>query len=118
MLETIIHNFLNYPRHMAEYSGYYGTNYPQYTIDQNETKYIIKFVIPGIDKKDLKIEFKNWQFYLFIKNQNEEQEFSNTFTWSIPEDGDIDKSTSELRNGILTIELPRKQHQVKVLQIN
>jgi HSP20 family molecular chaperone IbpA len=102
-------------------------DYPQlgaqrYVIDKSDdTKYLLQFVLPGIDKENLKIEIKNWTLHFSIIEQKEKKfsiPYPTTFTWDIPEDGDIDKSNAELRNGILTIEFPKKQHEVKILQIN
>ncbi len=105
----------------------------QTNISTEEKQYILNIDYPGFDKKELAVEVRG--DYLIIngkkpsKNQDDkeksfsDQGYRNSFQHQllIPKDVDINSITSSLRNGVLTVVLPRstdKKIEPKQIPIN
>ena len=105
----------------------------QTNISTDEKQYILNIDYPGFDKKELAVEVRG--DYLIIngkkpsKNQSDkeksfsDQEYRNSFQHQllIPKDVDINSVTSSLKNGVLTVVLPRsadKKIEPKQIPIN
>lgn len=92
---------------------------PAVNIREDEKNYSLELAIPGIDKKDLKIDINEEVLTISseTKNVNEEEkegykrkEFSfSSFCRSfyIPENVNRDKIGASYKDGILTVELPK-----------
>ena len=105
----------------------------QTNISTDEKQYILNIDYPGFDKKELAVEVRG--DYLIIngkkpsKNQSDkeksfsDQEYRNSFQHQllIPKDVEINSVTSSLKNGVLTVVLPRsadKKIEPKQIPIN
>lgn len=124
-------------------SSFYGgkpdyiirTSYPQSKFVSKNDKYILQFVVPGIDKKDINIKLENRILTVSYEASKETdkksfdgaenyENYTNQFIQSItiPADVDMDKISSSYKDGILTVNLPRmelqKQSQSKSIQID
>ena len=107
-MDTIFDGFLNNHNYNQVWS-------PKYDVIENEKDYVILMEVPGIDKKDLKIEVE--QDSLIIGSDSKDnksvtyyEEFcdiSFTKSFYLPEDVESSKINAELKNGILEVKIPR-----------
>jgi len=94
---------------------------PAVNIFENDEKFEIEIAAPGLEKEDFKIDLKNDHLVVFSekKDQKEEKEkgkvvrsefryssFQRSF--ALPKEVDIAEIKANHKNGILTIELPKK----------
>jgi HSP20 family protein len=96
---------------------------PAVNIKEDEKNYTLELAIPGMDKKDLKIDINEDVLTISseTKNESEEEkdgykrkEFSySTFCRSfyIPENVNRDKIGASYKDGILNIELPKMEEE-------
>jgi len=94
---------------------------PAVNIRENEKNFILDLAVPGMDKKDLKIDINEDVLTISAetKNENEEntdgykrKEFSySSFCRSfyLPENVNKDKITASYKDGILSVELPKNE---------
>lgn len=105
------------------YSDFIKTNY----LTQDK-KYIITMEVPGYDKSQIKVKVNANKLYItgHIDNQKDASEVNSSkknfgYTISLPDDVDQKTITSDLKNGMLTITLPRievKEQNAKEIPIN
>ena len=105
-------------------------NTPLYNIFENDKEYKIEFSVPGFDKKQFSVEIEN--DILRVSNTSEDEvsdkyykrqfnysNFSKTF--NLPEIVNTDKISSEYKNGILRVILPKvkeiKNDKIKTIDI-
>jgi len=98
---------------------------PAVNIREDEKNYFLELAIPGIDKKDLKIDINEDVITVSseIKNESEEdkdgykkKEFSySSFCRSffIPENVTRDTIEAKYKDGILSVELPKQEEDKK-----
>ncbi|AEE17670.1 Hsp20/alpha crystallin family protein [Treponema brennaborense] len=102
-------------------------------VDVRETKdaYVLDMDLPGITEKDVEINLKDRVLSISsVKEEKKEEKkegewlikerrsaaFSRRFT--LPQDIDAEKVTAEFKNGVLTIDIPRKpETQAKTIAI-
>lgn len=98
---------------------------PNANIYENEKDYKIKLAVPGLEKKDMKIEVDNG--ILTISGEKEEEkkeekgnyrrrEFTyNSFcrSFTLPENSLPDKIDAKYENGILNLSIPKKEITVQ-----
>jgi len=99
---------------------------PAVNIREDEKRFILDLAVPGIEKKDLKIEFHEDILTISseIKNESEEssdgykrKEFSySSFSRSfqIPENINKDKIEANYKDGILSVALPKAEEKNKI----
>ena len=94
---------------------------PAVNIREEEKNYVLDLAVPGIDKKDLKIDMNDDVLTVSSESKKESEEnkdgykrkefsyskFSRSFY--IPEDVNRDKIEAQYKDGILSIELPREK---------
>jgi HSP20 family protein len=103
---------------------------PIVDVREKDGHYIIEAELPGVSEKDLKLELKNGLLTLstekkeekddkdgtWIRRERRESYFSRGF--ELPEDADGDKIEAKFKDGLLTIELPKKaEASPKLVQI-
>lgn len=93
-------------------------------IIENENEYILKVDVPGVDKKNIDIDFNN-QYLTLSVNQNEEKEETSQkyirrerSSCSYSRSYYLDKASDEkikakLENGILTITAGKSEDKIK-----
>ena len=85
---------------------------------ETENSYVADVSLPDVKKGDVKVSINANLIEISAKSKGNgrEGQFYNKFT--VPERGDIDKITSKLEDGVLTITLPKsekaKGREVKV----
>jgi len=99
---------------------------PAVNIREDEKRFILDLAVPGIEKKDLKIEFHEDILTISseIKNESEEssdgykrKEFSySSFSRSfqIPENINKDRIEANYKDGILSVALPKAEEKNKI----
>ena len=96
---------------------------PAVNIKENEKSFTLELAVPGIDKKDLKIETNEDVLTISSETKNEvednqdgykRKEFSYTSfcrSFYIPENVNRDKIGASYKDGILTVELPKQEEE-------
>jgi len=98
---------------------------PAVNIKESDKDYTIQIAAPGMTKNDFKIninEYNELAIYLEKKDEKEDKgkekeswlrrEFSYTSysqSFAIPEDVEASKITAKIENGVLNIDLPKKE---------
>ena len=91
------------------------------SLNKDETAYIYTLSLPGISKEDISIkvyEEKNYDLLTIKILKDSQYVYKKIFNVILPEDSDISNITSSLKNGILTIMVPRKEKEYKNIVIN
>jgi HSP20 family protein len=93
---------------------------PSLDIASDEKEYSVKIELPGIDKNNISIEYANNTLKIKGEKHHEEEEQNKDFyriersygrferILDLPEDSDADNITSQYKNGVLSISIPRK----------
>jgi HSP20 family protein len=111
--------YFSVPQHISPSLSDMGSGYPKSRLLKKDKEYILQFIIPGMDKEDIAVELHGNILTVSAKNsseavnknnnnqsyQNISSAFSQSFT--IPLDVDVAKITSNYKNGVLTIDLPK-----------
>jgi HSP20 family protein len=95
---------------------------PVVDVREKDGRYLIEAELPGVSEKDLKLELKNGLLTLsterkeenkekdeagkWIRRERSESYFSRSF--ELPEDADGEKIDARFKDGLLTVELPKK----------
>ena len=96
---------------------------PAVNIREDDKNYVLDFAIPGIDKKDLKIDMNEDTLTISSETKNETEEnkedyrrkefsytsFSRSFY--IPENVNREKIEANYKDGILTVSLPKHEEE-------
>ena len=101
---------------------------PSYNIKENEKEFVIEIAIPGKNNTDFNIEIENRSLLISTNNENENSNYTYTRrefgfskfekTFDLPISVDNNKVNSYYRNGVLTINLPkRKEFQSSAKQV-
>ncbi len=96
---------------------------PAVNIREDDKKFTLDLAIPGIDKKDLKIDVNEDLLTISSETKNESEEnkdgykrkeFSYTSfcrSFQIPENVKSDKIEATYKDGILTVNLPKEEEE-------
>jgi HSP20 family protein len=99
--------------------GYSGKS-PAVDVREKDGRYLIEAELPGVNEKDLKVELKDGLLTLSTAKVDEKKDesekwirrerraFSFTRSFALPEDADGEKVEARFKDGLLTIELPKK----------
>jgi HSP20 family protein len=100
-----------------------ASSMPAVNIREDEKNYILDLAIPGIDKKDLKIDINEDVLTISSEIKNESEESKNgykrkEFSYSsfcrsfyIPENVNRDKIDANYKDGVLSVELPKQEEE-------
>jgi|SaaInl8_200m_RNA_FD_contig_21_1617736_length_672_multi_6_in_0_out_0_1 HSP20 family protein len=99
---------------------------PQMNIDvkDEKDKYVIEAELPGVKKEDINIDIDNGVLTLSTKVQNEKNEDNDNYVYRERRYGSLSRSFSldniddenikaKYEDGILVVELPKKEPEVK-----
>jgi HSP20 family protein len=96
---------------------------PSVNVKEDEKNYFLELAVPGIDKKDLKIDINEDVLTVSSETKNESEdnrdgykrkEFSySSFSRSfyIPENVNRDKIEANYKDGVLSVELPKQEEE-------
>jgi len=98
-------------------------NLPKVNIAELENAYRIEMAAPGFEKEDFKIDLDNDVLTLSAENKDDETQkisytkkefhyssFKRSFT--LPETADVEKISAKYENGILVVEIAKKEEAV------
>jgi HSP20 family protein len=96
---------------------------PAVNIRENEKNFILELAVPGMDKKDLKIDINEDVLTISSETRNETEENNDgykrkEFSYSsfcrsfyLPENVNKEKIAAEYKDGILSVELPKMEEE-------
>lgn len=86
-------------------------NTPQIKFSEKPDMYVLSFLVPGMDKKDISIQIHNRMLTVTgksdVKSKNQYSTSEFTQSINIPDNADTPKITSAYKNGILTVNIPK-----------
>jgi HSP20 family protein len=107
-----------------------GAWLPAVDMFEKDDHLVIKAELPGMEKKDISLDFKDGVLTLSgVRKQENEVREENFYrremsygkfvrSFSLPADSDAEKIKADFQNGVLTVEVPRpaqpKPKQIKV----
>ncbi len=96
---------------------------PAVNIREDEKKFMLELAVPGIDKKDLKIDINEDVLTISSETKNESEENRDGYkrkefsyssfcrSFQIPENVNKDKIEANYKDGILTVSLPKAEEE-------
>ena len=95
---------------------------PVVDVREEDGRYLIEAELPGLSEKDVKLELKDGVLALSTSSNEENSEESKALKWlrrerrefrfsrsfALPEDADGDRIEARFKDGLLTVELPKK----------
>jgi HSP20 family protein len=93
---------------------------PSFEVKETKDAFIFKADLPGVDEKDLEITLTGDRITVSGKRETEKREESDRFyayersygsfsrAFTLPEGVNADNVDAELKNGVLTIKLPKR----------
>jgi HSP20 family protein len=96
-------------------------NMPAVNISEHDDNYRIELAAPGMNKKDFKVNVENDLLTISFERKAENEEKKENYlrrefgyqsferSFSLGENVDVDKIKAEHKNGILSIEVPKKE---------
>jgi HSP20 family protein len=100
---------------------------PAVNIKEDEKNYILELAVPGMDKKDLKIDIAEDVLTISSETKNEMEDKQDGYTrkefsyssfvrsFYIPENVNKDSIQANYKEGILTVSFPKMQEEQKKL---
>lgn len=98
-----------------------GLRAPVVDVSEDDKRYLIEAELPGLSEKDLKLEVKDGVLEISAgrKDKKEEKDgtkwirrerrdFSFSRRFSLPEDVDAERIEAAFKDGVLSVELPKK----------
>lgn len=98
---------------------------PAVNIREDDKNYVLDLAIPGIDKKDLKIDMNEDVLSISLETKSESEDSKNgynrkEFSYSafsrsfyIPEDVNREKIEANYKDGVLSVEIPKQETEKK-----
>jgi HSP20 family protein len=99
---------------------------PAVNIREDEKNYLLDLAVPGIEKKDLKIDINEDVLTISYETKNESEENNDGFqrrefsyssfcrSFYVPENVNRDKIEAKYKDGVLTIGLPKQEDKNKI----
>lgn len=105
---------------------------PSVDIGENDKEYVVKAELPDVNKEDIKVNVEGGTLSISGERRVEKEESDMKFhrmerayghferTFSLPDEADAEQITSEYKQGVLTIHLPKSPgvkpaaHQIPV----
>ena len=96
---------------------------PAVNIKENDKSYILELAVPGMDKKDLKIDINDDVLTISSESKNEVEEEKDGYkrkefsfssfcrSFYVPENTNRDKIAANYKDGILNVELPKMEEE-------
>lgn len=93
---------------------------PNFEVKENKESFVFRADLPGVAEKDLQVQLNDNRLSVSGKRESEKTEQNDTFyatersygsftrSFTLPEGTDADKAHAELKNGVLTIAIPKR----------
>jgi len=100
-----------------------STSIPAVNIKEDVKRFVLDLAVPGIDKKDLKIEIHEDVITISSETKNEKEENNDGFkrrefsyssfcrSFYLPDNVNREKIGANYKDGILTVELPKVEEE-------
>ena len=100
-----------------------NTSMPAVNIKEDEKRFTLELAIPGMDKKDLKIEINEDLLTISSESKNEKEDSYDGFkrrefsyssfcrSFYLPENVNRDEIEANYKDGILTVGLPKQKEE-------
>ncbi|GAB4453679.1 MAG: hypothetical protein OHK0036_16760 [Bacteroidia bacterium] len=126
LIETFFEN--DFPVWGTSISRFIGSTIPSANIKETEDAFQIELGVPGVKKEDIKVDLEDNVLTISSEQKEEKTEekenytrrefnyssFSRSFT--LPDIVDAEKITAEYKDGILNINIPKKESVIKKAQ--
>ncbi|HXB41049.1 MAG TPA: Hsp20/alpha crystallin family protein [Bacteroidia bacterium] len=101
------------------------TKHAAVNIKEDEKNYHLEFAVPGFEKEEFKINFENQLLTISAEKKNEAKEENKNYTrrefaynsfqrsFTLPESVQENSIKAEYKNGILTVNIPKKEETNK-----
>jgi HSP20 family protein len=80
-------------------------------VESIDNNYVFSLELPGFDENEIDIQVRNGQLQIVAEHKDTNGKFFHTCvqrTWSLPEPVDQDNVEAILKNGVLTVKVPKK----------
>ena len=104
---------------------------PHFDVTENQDSYLFKADVPGVKDGDIDITLNGRQLQISGKRDVENEQTNDTYytyerqfgtftrTFTLPDSADVDHAKSELRDGVLTLVIPKKaEAQAKKIPVS
>jgi HSP20 family protein len=104
---------------------------PHFDVTENKDSYLFKADVPGVKEGDVDITLNGRQLTISGKRDVESEDKNDTYytyerqfgtftrTFTLPDTADVDHAKSELRDGVLTLVIPKKaEAQAKKIPVS
>lgn len=124
-MERMMEDPLTYPSLREETGGGYRRGRTPWEIREGENEYKMRFDMPGMTKKDVKVWVEEKMLLVKAEKEAEEGEEWPAKSYgkyhsriALPENIEMDKIKAEVKDGVLYISVPKAQASSKVLDID
>lgn len=102
-------------------NGRIRSSVPAVNIAEDENKFEIEFAVPGLSKSDFSVNLENNVLTVKSEREDDKQETTSNYTrkefsysafqrsFTLPDSVDGEKVRAEYKDGILSIEIPKKE---------
>jgi HSP20 family protein len=103
---------------------------PRFEVKETKNAYVFKADLPGLEEKDLEITVTGSRVTVSGKREAENKDEGETYyayersygsfsrSFTLPEGADADHAEADLRNGVLTLSIPKlPEHQPKKVSV-
>ena len=103
---------------------------PRFEVKETKNAYVFKADLPGLEEKDLEITVTGSRVTVSGKREAENEDEGETYyayersygsfsrSFTLPEGADADHAEADLRNGVLTLSIPKlPEHQPKKISL-
>ena len=103
---------------------------PRFEVKETKNAYVFKADLPGLEEKDLEITVTGSRVTVSGKREAENKDEGETYyayersygsfsrSFTLPEGADADHAEADLRNGVLTLSIPKlPEHQPKKISL-
>jgi HSP20 family protein len=93
---------------------------PQFEVKETKDEYVVKADLPGVNEQDVDISVTGNVIQISGRREEERREEGDRFhamertfgqftrSFALPEGADTDRVTAEMRDGVLTVRIPKK----------
>ena len=110
IFDELFHDFFN--------GGFVTHHHQPDTMSESDTAISLSLEVPGFEKSDIGIDYKDNQLYIHAKTSDDSTRRREVKRQYTIRNIDIKKSSAELKNGILTLTLEKneasKSEQLKI----
>lgn len=80
-------------------------------VESIDNNYVFTLELPGFNENEIDIQVRNGQLQIIAEHKDQNGKFFHSCvqrTWSLPEPVDQDNVEAVLKNGVLTVKVPKK----------